>query len=144
MVCIQVARLSRAVDCQHLGNGGDAGDGFLAELPNSVGQRAQQLAVDVDGAAAHACDHSGVLWFGALETGQDHILTGAEDIFEHPEYFHVHGFGLGAFKDGICHTMEAAVHLREGKDSRRGRRRRSSRANLGNQAARNDKNCGQN
>jgi hypothetical protein len=50
---------------------------------------------------------------------------------------------LRAFKDGICHTMQAPVDLREGKDSRRGRRRGSSRANLGNQAARKEKNCGQ-
>jgi hypothetical protein len=39
--------------------------------------------------------------------------------------------------------MQAPVHLREGKDSRCGRRRRSSRANLGNQVARKHKNCGQ-
>jgi len=74
---------------------------------------------------------------------QDHILAGAEDIFEHPEYLHVHGFRLGAFKDGVRHTMEAAVHLCEGEDARGGRRRWSSRANLGDQGADKDKNCGQ-
>ena len=137
-------RLGRAVDRQHLRDGGDPGDGFFAELTNSVGERAQQLAVDVDGAAAHACDHSGVLWFGPFETRQDHVLAGAEDIFEDSEYLHVHGFRLGAFKDCVRQTVEAAVHLREGKDSRFGRRRRRSRANLGDQAARNNKNCGQN
>ncbi len=136
--------LRRAVDGEHLRDGSDAGDRFLAELPNSVGQCAQQLAVDVDRAAAHACDHSGVLWFGALETRQDHILTGAENIFEHSEDLYIHGLRLGAFKDGIGHAMQAAVHFREGEDSGRGRRRRSSRANLGDQAARKDKNCGQN
>jgi hypothetical protein len=51
---------------------------------------------------------------------------------------------LGALKDGVRHAMEAAMHLREGEDSGGGRRRRSSRANLGNQAACKDKNCGQN
>jgi hypothetical protein len=51
---------------------------------------------------------------------------------------------LGAFKDCVRQTVEAAVHFRKGKNSRCGRRRRSSRANLGDQAARKDKNCGQN
>jgi hypothetical protein len=77
-----------------------------------------------------------------VETRQDHILIGAKDVFEHPEYFDIHGFGLRALKDGIRHAMEAAVHFRQGIDSSRGRRGRGRRANLGAQAARNDKNCG--
>jgi hypothetical protein len=47
-----------------------------------------------------------------VEAGQDHVLIGAEHIFEDAENFHVHGFGLGAFKDRVGHAMEATVHFR--------------------------------
>ena len=143
-ICAHDSRLRIRVYRQHLGNGGDAGDGFLAELTYSVRQCAQQLAVDVNGAAAHPGNHAGVLWFGALETGQDHILIGAENILEHPEDLHVHGFGFGAFKDCIGHAMEATMDLRQRKDAGGGGGGWRSRSNLGSQAARGDKNCGQN
>jgi hypothetical protein len=48
---------------------------------------------------------------------------------------------LGAFKDGIGHAVEAAMHLGQGIDSGRGRGRRSRRANLGKQAAGSEKKC---
>jgi hypothetical protein len=55
-----------------------------------------------------------------VEARQDHILIGAQDIFEHPEYFHIHGFRLRAFKDRVGHAMEAAVYVGEGIDSSAG------------------------
>ena len=108
--CIRVSRIT-PVDRQHFGNGRDAGDRLFTKLSYSVGESAQQLAVDVNRAAAHPGDDSGVLWFGTVETRQDHILVRAEDVFENSKNFHIHGFRLCAFKDRIGHTMEAAVHL---------------------------------
>jgi hypothetical protein len=46
-----------------------------------------------------------------VKTRQDHILLGAEDIFEHPEYLDVHGLHLCTFEDRVGDTMEAAVHV---------------------------------
>jgi hypothetical protein len=46
-----------------------------------------------------------------VETGQDHVLIGAEDVFEHPEYLYVHRFRLRSFKDRIGYAVEAAVHF---------------------------------
>jgi hypothetical protein len=46
-----------------------------------------------------------------VEARQDHILIGAQDILEHPEYFHIHGFRLRALKNCVGHAMEAAVHV---------------------------------
>jgi hypothetical protein len=79
-----------------------------------------------------------------VEARQDHILIGTQDILEHPEYFHIHGFRLRAFKNRVGHAMEAAVYVGQGINSCSGRRGRSRRVNLGNQAARNKKNCGYN
>ena len=65
---------------EHLGNGRDAGDGLLAEFSDSVGKRPEQFAIHVDGTAAHAGDDSGVLWFSALQTGENHVLMRAQSI----------------------------------------------------------------
>ena len=47
----------------------DAADGFLAELADAVGQRAQQLAVNVDGRPAHTRHDTGELRLGAVQSG---------------------------------------------------------------------------
>ena len=50
----------------------------------AVGDRAHELAVDEDGAAAHAGDHAGLRERPALEAGQDHALLGP-DVLEHAD-----------------------------------------------------------
>jgi hypothetical protein len=112
-------------------------------LADAIGQRAQQFAVNVDGASAHPGDDSGVLWFGALQARQDHILPRAQNIPEDPEDFHVHRFGLCAFKNGIRYAVEPTMDFRQGKDTGGCGGRWRCRADLGNQATRSQKNCGQ-
>ena len=51
---------------QDVFDGRDAGDGFLGEDAELQGKRAGQLAVEIDGAAAHARHDAGVLDFRAF------------------------------------------------------------------------------
>ena len=67
----------RAVeDLEHVFNGSDAGDGLLAELADAEAERADEAAVYVDRASAHAGDDAGVVGFGAVQASEDHILAG--------------------------------------------------------------------
>ena len=101
---------------EHLFNRRDAGDRFLAELADAIGERAEQLAVDIDRAAAHAGNHPRVFGLGADEPGEDHVLSGTEGVVQQAEDFDLHRFGLGALKDGIGDAAKAAVHLAERKN----------------------------
>ena len=85
-------RSGQIAHLDHLCDGGNAGDGFLGELPDAIRERAHQLAVDVDGAAAHAVNHAGVLGFGAMELGENEVLAGAARAAQHAQDFNLHGF----------------------------------------------------
>ena len=68
--------------------------GSLAELADAVGERAEQLAADVDGAAAHAGDDAGVFGLGAVELGEDHVLPGPRAPRSTPRISTCMGSGL--------------------------------------------------
>ena len=50
--------------------------GSFVNLPDAIGERAQEFAVDINGPAAHAVDDAGVLGFGAVKASEDDILAG--------------------------------------------------------------------
>ena len=102
-------------DFEHLLDGGDAGDGFLCELTDAVRKRAGQLAVDVDGAAAHAFNDTGVLGFVTVKPSEDEVLSGAADAAQDAENFDLHGFRRGALKDGPGCSGQPGANLAEGK-----------------------------
>ena len=100
-------------DFEHLLDGRDAGNGFLGELADAVGERAEQLAVDIDGAAAHAFDHAGVFGFGAVELGEDQVLAGAARAAQYAQDLNLHGLGGGALEDGPRRAGHAGADLAE-------------------------------
>jgi len=110
-------------DFQHVGDGSDASDGLFAELSDAVGECAEQAALDVDRATAHAGDDAGEFGFLAVETGEDHVFAGAACPTEDTEDFDIHGFGDGALKDGPGYAAESAMDLGQGEDADRGGRR---------------------
>ena len=55
----------------------DAGDGFLRERADRIRDGADQPAVDVDRAAAHAGDDAGLGQRAALEPGEDEVAAAA-------------------------------------------------------------------
>ena len=104
-------------DFEHLLDGGDAGDGFLGELADAVGERTGQLAVDIDGAAAHAFDDAGVFGLIAVKPGEDEVLAGSARAVQDAEDFDLHGFGSGALKDCPGDAGHAGTNLAEGKEA---------------------------
>ena len=70
---------------QHVFDGADAGDGILGE-GEGHGDGADEFAVDVDRAAAHALHDAGMFERSAGEAGEDEGFLGA-DVVEHAEDF---------------------------------------------------------
>jgi hypothetical protein len=103
--------LVKLIDLQHLFNGRHPGNRLFGELSDAVGNRAQQLAVDVDRAAAHARDHSGELGFFTQQLHQHHIALGAVQVPENAQHHHAHGFRLGALENGITHALHPRTHV---------------------------------
>ena len=85
---------------QHFLDGPDAGDRLLG-IREAQGDGAQQFAVNVDGAAAHALHDAGVGERAAGEAGEDDGFRGA-DVLEHTEHLHLEIFDPGAGKDGAA------------------------------------------
>jgi len=102
---------------EHLFNGRDSGNGILGELADTVGERAEQLAADIDGAAAHALDHAGIFGFGAVELGQDHVQAGAACAAQYAQDLNLHGLGGGALEDGPRRACHTGTHLAEREKS---------------------------
>jgi hypothetical protein len=69
----------------HLGDRCNAGDRFLRELSERVRNGADQFTVDIDRAAAHAGNHAGRRERAALESREDQVAVGADDVLEHAE-----------------------------------------------------------
>jgi hypothetical protein len=105
----QVATLKRLHKLLHLAERRDAGDRFRAVGPG-VGDGPQELAVDGDGAAAHAGDDPGLLQAEPGEPAQDHVAAGA-GIFQHAQDLGIEAFELGAFHDGLPLALHAGADL---------------------------------
>ena len=67
----------------HLRDRRDPGNRFLGELAERIRHRADEPAVDVDRAAAHAGDDAGVGQRPALEPREDQIAFRTDDVAEH-------------------------------------------------------------
>ena len=59
--------------------------GSLENWPERIRDRADQPAVDVDGAAAHPGDDAGLGERATFEPGQDQIAPRADDVAQHAE-----------------------------------------------------------
>ncbi len=62
---------------QYVLNGCDAGDGLFAEDAQFQLKGASEFAIEIDGAAAHPRDHTGVLDLRPLQLHEDNGLFGA-------------------------------------------------------------------
>ena len=99
---------------QHGLDGADAGDGVLGEREGH-GDGADEFAVDVDGAAAHALHDAGMFQRSAGEAGEDEGFLGA-DIVEHAEDFDLELLDLVAVEDGAAGAAHAGSEVLEGKE----------------------------
>ena len=78
----------------HLRERRDPGDRVLGELPGER-DRTQQLAVDIDRAAAHPLDDPGVLEVAPRQPAEDHVAARA-DVAHHPQDLGLELLELGA------------------------------------------------
>jgi hypothetical protein len=109
----------------HLVNRRDAGNRFLRERTERVRHGANQSAVDVDRAAAHAGDDAGVRERPAFELGQDQVPVRADYIFEYADDVRLELLDVGAVEDGPADADHAGPDLVDphlGGGSRRQRR----------------------
>ena len=107
------------IDLQHLLDRRHARDRFLGELADAEGQRARQLAVEINRASAHARNHAGIFGLGAVQTDQDNVALGTVHVAHHAQNFHVHGFGFHALEHGERCASHAFVDLVERHDGGR-------------------------
>src|SRR5579884_2116670 len=108
----RAARLCFGVEARvadHLFDGLDARDRLLRK-GKAERDGAEQLAVDIDGAAAHALQDAGLSKRAAGQLRQDDDLFGA-DITEHAENFELEILNAASGKDGSAGTAQPGVHV---------------------------------
>ena len=103
-------------DLHHLRNGSHAGDGVFGERADAKGDGAQQLAVNVNRAAAHAGHYSGIFRLFAAQAHQHHVALGAVLVAEHAQHLNAHGLGLGSLKYRIGNALHSGMHFIYGKE----------------------------
>ena len=117
----------RARELHHVGDRRDAGDRLLGERAEAIGDRADQLAIDVDRAAAHARDDARVLHLVTVQPGDDHVLLGSDGVLQDAEDLDVELLESVPFEHGPGRALHPRTDLfeRQEGDRSRGRRRRS-------------------
>ena len=103
-------------DLQHLLDRRHARDRFLRKLADAEGQRARQLAIEINRASAHARNHAGIFGLGAVQTDQDNVALGTVHVVHHAQNFHVHGLRLYALEHRKRGAFHAFVDLIERHD----------------------------
>ena len=97
-------------DFEHVGDGGDAGDGILGKVPG-VGDGTDKPLVDVHRAAAHAPYYARVRQRAAGEPGEDHVHARPQGSFKHPQDFDLEGVDLSALEGRQPKAAHASAQL---------------------------------
>src|SRR6267378_4214598 len=82
-------------------DGSYARNGILRENTELQRKGARKLAVEINRAAAHSCDHAGALDFGPFELNEDYRLLRAEEIGHYSDDFEIKPFHLVASENRI-------------------------------------------
>ena len=107
----------------HLGKGRDPGDGFGRELPERVGDRTDQAAVDVHRASAHPRDDAGLCEGTSAEAREDQITLRAHDVAQDAEDLDLELLDGRALEHRPADTDHAGPNLVDWHDpARRGQR----------------------
>ena len=93
-----------------------AGDGVLRENTELERKRASKLAVKINWAAAHSCDHAGTLDFGPFELNEDYRLLRAEEIGHDSDDFEIKPFDLVAGENCIRVALHSGPDLIQWKN----------------------------
>src|ERR1035441_4206176 len=107
--------LVAGVDFQHQFDRRDAADGVRRELAEPQRNRANQFAVDVDRAAAHALGDIRARRLAA-HLAQDDVLLGTPHIPGNPDDLHRYRLWLRALEYGPGGALHALLDFGEGHD----------------------------
>ena len=77
---------------------------------NAEGQCPCQLAIQIHGATAHACNYAGIFRFRTRQPHQDDVALGTIGVFQNSQNFHSHGFRFGSLENGVGNAMHAGVN----------------------------------
>ena len=99
----------------------NARDRFLGELTERVRDRADEPAIDVDRAAAHAGDDAGIGERAAFEPRQDQVAARADDVAEHAEDVDLELVEPVALEDRPADADHPGLELVHGKGPALGR-----------------------
>lgn len=96
---------------EHGLNGLDAGNRLFGK-GKTESDSAEQLAINIDGAATHALQNASFGQWPPAEPGQNDSLLWAQ-ILEHAEDFDLEFFDAVALEDGAADAPEAGMHILE-------------------------------
>jgi hypothetical protein len=99
-------------DLQNILDGRDARDRLFGKIAQAVGHRADELAVDVDRAAAHAGDDPALVQFRREQLGDDQVLVGSE-LVKDAQHLEFEGFDGAALEDGFALAFHPGPDLRQ-------------------------------
>src|SRR5437764_15325579 len=89
----------------HLLDRRDAGDRLLGKRKRPR-YGADQLAIDIDRAAAHSGDHAGLFQWAPGKARQDQVLLGGKGVLEDAENLDLKLIYAVAFEDGAAHSLK--------------------------------------
>jgi len=113
--CVHGARLVEIIDLQHQLDGSDAADGVGREDAQPERDGADQLAIDIDRAAAHAAGDVGALRL-ATQFRQDNVLLRPPGTFPESQDFHWNRLRFRTLKYSPCHALHAGTQVRGFED----------------------------
>ena len=108
----------------HFIDGRDARDRFLRKLSEGIRNRADQSAVDIHGAAAHARNHAGVGQRAALEPRENQVAAGADDVAQNAKNVDLELVEPVALEDRLPDAHHPGFQLVHGEGPALGRRGR--------------------
>ncbi len=77
-----------------------------------------QLAVEINGTAAHAGHYAGIFHLLPVQPHQDDVALGPVHVVQHAKHFHFHGLRLHPFENRIGNATHAGMNLADGDDRR--------------------------
>src|SRR6185312_10740061 len=104
-------RAIHRVDFEHLLDRSNSANGLFGELADAIGNRSDELSIDVYRAAAHAGHDSRKLDFLPVQTCQDQVTFRTVQVAQNAENLYVHRFRLGTFKHRVGNAGHTAMQL---------------------------------
>src|SRR5581483_8303084 len=101
-------------DLEHLGDRSNPCDRLFRKFADTKRDCAREFPIEINGAAAHAGDYTGVLGFLTAETNENYVALGTIGVSENAEDLDVHRLWLRPLKNRVSHAAHSLVDLTNG------------------------------